>query len=311
MEEELNETSLKTYKITFLGSPSVGKTSIIIQYIYHNLTTPQSTVGIDFFIKQISFPILRVTEKEEDNEKSKSNINKKDISIYKETDNNIGDNTLDSNIDSNIDNNNEEEEEIIPEVTQHQKTIKIKLKICDTAGQERFNSMISGYTRDSFITCIVFDLSNKSTLESIDKWTQIAEESNNGNKIKTKILIIGNKTDLIKDYKSREYKINIKNKINLEDINIKKEIGELGLEEEYNKELNIIRKEIQLKCKKNNWLYCETSALNIKTINELELILKKVIEEDLKKNNYFINKNNSEIEIFEMNKIKTKRWFCF
>lgn len=38
----------KAYKIVFLGNTSVGKTTLISQYLYHKVQSPTPTIGIDF-----------------------------------------------------------------------------------------------------------------------------------------------------------------------------------------------------------------------------------------------------------------------
>ena len=281
MSTEQNNVS--TYKITFLGTQSVGKTSLITQYIYHNAPSPQSTVGIDYFIKPLIFPV---------HSSSTTSLNK-----------------------------NESKSEI-------GKSVNIKLKICDTAGQERFNAMISSYTRDSFLTCVVFDLAEKKTLDDIDRWIRMAETGNSTKK--TKILIIGNKTDLIENYEGRTElqdsygKSDNKESLEqtLEEINIEKEIGNLNIdlpmEEKIETSENCknmaylkeVRESIKIFCKKYNALYCETSALDFSKISELDDMMKKIIEQDLVKNNYYIGRSQADMEVFEMDRVKSRRW-CF
>lgn len=47
---------------------------------------------------------------------------------------------------------------------------KIKMNIWDTAGQEKFKSLVSSYYRNSDIIILVFDLTNQITFKNIDKW---------------------------------------------------------------------------------------------------------------------------------------------
>lgn len=67
-----------------------------------------------------------------------------------------------------------------------------KLQIWDTAGQEKYKSLIPSYIRSSNIVYIMYDITNKSSFENINKWVLFIEkyvpEAN--------ILIIGNKIDL-------------------------------------------------------------------------------------------------------------------
>jgi small GTP-binding protein len=72
----------------------------------------------------------------------------------------------------------------------------IKLQLWDTAGQEKFYSIISSYARDSFLAVILFDVSNESTFLKIDKWVNDLIRVHDPEK-KIKVLIVGNKTDLV------------------------------------------------------------------------------------------------------------------
>ncbi len=87
----------------------------------------------------------------------------------------------------------------------------VSIHIWDTAGQERFNSCVPLFFRGSNIIAIVFDLSDKSTWESVQhKWLPMIEKycgtinnsgviANNENDssiiINTVIALIGNKSD--------------------------------------------------------------------------------------------------------------------
>ncbi|KAK8893233.1 hypothetical protein M9Y10_021650 [Tritrichomonas musculus] len=115
------------HKIVFIGDSSVGKTSIINQYIYGSVTPDhQPTIGIDFFAKSLK-----------------------------------------------IDNKS------------------IRLQIWDTAGQEKFHSMIPMYIRTSTVAVLVYDITSKASFESLDKWLQTVFD--HANPI---IFIVGNKVDL-------------------------------------------------------------------------------------------------------------------
>lgn len=78
-----------------------------------------------------------------------------------------------------------------------------KLHIWDTAGQEKFKSIVYSYFRDVDIVFFVYDVSYKKTFENIEKWNIYV---NNLNSPKDKYLIkylIGNKTDT--DIRTVEY----------------------------------------------------------------------------------------------------------
>lgn len=70
-----------------------------------------------------------------------------------------------------------------------------KIHILDTAGQERFRSITSSYFHMSDYYFVVFDLTNKNSLDSIPDWLQqLKKEKEN-----PKYIILGNKDDLKKN----------------------------------------------------------------------------------------------------------------
>lgn len=73
---------------------------------------------------------------------------------------------------------------------------EVKLQLWDTAGQEKFHSIISSYARDSFLAIVLFDVGNESTFMKIDKWITDLVRVHDAEK-KIKILIVGNKVDLV------------------------------------------------------------------------------------------------------------------
>ena len=78
-------------------------------------------------------------------------------------------------------------------VTLKFKDILAKVHIWDTAGQERFKSIAVNYFRTSngFIFC--YDITNKKSFESIQKWVELAFSNNDSHKVN---FLIGNKCDL-------------------------------------------------------------------------------------------------------------------
>ena len=77
------------------------------------------------------------------------------------------------------------------------KTIKhnnkpYSIQLFDTAGQERFRSITSSYFRMAEYFLLVFDLTNKNTLNSIPDWIESLKEHID----KPKYMILGNKSDL-------------------------------------------------------------------------------------------------------------------
>ena len=70
-----------------------------------------------------------------------------------------------------------------------------KIHIFDTAGQERFRSITSSYFHMSDYYFVVFDLTNKNSLDSIPDWLQqLKKEKEN-----PRYIILGNKDDIKKN----------------------------------------------------------------------------------------------------------------
>ena len=70
----------------------------------------------------------------------------------------------------------------------------IQLKIFDTAGQERFNSLTKQYFQGLNGLFLVYDLTDKSSFDKLDQWLKQAEESIDREKVP--IILLGNKKDL-------------------------------------------------------------------------------------------------------------------
>lgn len=71
----------------------------------------------------------------------------------------------------------------------------IKVQIWDTAGQERFNAIIEHYFRDVTCAVLVYDISNKDSMNHIEEWiSKIQNVDQPGI-----FYLIGNKSDLVKE----------------------------------------------------------------------------------------------------------------
>ncbi len=71
---------------------------------------------------------------------------------------------------------------------------KIKLHIWDTSGQDRFRSMTNLYYRDAQVAILTYDVTNESSLESLNYWLN---ELNDKVEIDNMLLCLaGNKTDV-------------------------------------------------------------------------------------------------------------------
>ena len=80
------------------------------------------------------------------------------------------------------------------------KGYEISLQIWDTAGQERFRSITNNFIKDADGIIYVYDITEKSTFDSLKQWINQSEESTGD----FKKIIVGNKLDLESE---REVKI--------------------------------------------------------------------------------------------------------
>ena len=67
----------------------------------------------------------------------------------------------------------------------------IKLQIWDSAGQEKFRSLIPNYIRGSSLIFLIFAIDNKESFQHLNEWIDFILNVENGN-----IVIVGNKIDL-------------------------------------------------------------------------------------------------------------------
>ncbi|URE00235.1 ras-related protein [Musa troglodytarum] len=64
----------------------------------------------------------------------------------------------------------------------------------DTAGQERFRSLIPSYIRDSSVAVIVYDVASRQSFLNTSKWIEEVRTERGSDII---IVLVGNKTDLV------------------------------------------------------------------------------------------------------------------
>ena len=74
----------------------------------------------------------------------------------------------------------------------------VRLILYDTAGQERFRSLIPMYIREAQIILLIYDISNKDSFDSIPKWVKEITEVKMSDVI---FVLIGNKNDLEEERK--------------------------------------------------------------------------------------------------------------
>ncbi|KAJ3432153.1 ras-related protein rab-5c [Anaeramoeba flamelloides] len=78
------------------------------------------------------------------------------------------------------------------------------LNIWDTAGEERFHSLVKLYYRDTNIAILCFDITKQSSFRDLDHWYQELQNSAPRNVI---LMIVGNKTDLEEEREVQEKEI--------------------------------------------------------------------------------------------------------
>lgn len=64
----------------------------------------------------------------------------------------------------------------------------------DTAGQERFRSLIPSYIRDSSVAVIVYDVTSRQSFLNVHRWVDEVRAERGADVI---IVLVGNKTDLV------------------------------------------------------------------------------------------------------------------
>ena len=69
----------------------------------------------------------------------------------------------------------------------------VKAQIWDTAGQEKFRSLIKSYYSNAHGFVVVYDVTRKETFESLKYWLEVIRTTAAPG---VKVLVIGNKTDL-------------------------------------------------------------------------------------------------------------------
>ncbi|XP_006910538.2 ras-related protein Rab-19 isoform X1 [Pteropus alecto] len=70
---------------------------------------------------------------------------------------------------------------------------KVKMQVWDTAGQERFRTITQSYYRSAHAAIIAYDLTRRSTFESVPHWIHEIEKYGAANLV---VMLIGNKCDL-------------------------------------------------------------------------------------------------------------------
>ena len=140
------------------------------------------------------------------------------------------------------------------------KNIEIKktiyrIQIWDTAGQENFRSIARAYYKNSVCACIVYDITNRNSFNSVQEWIDDCTKQTPKTIL---LLLIGNKNDL----------------------NDKREVQYEGGEEF---------------AKKKNMIFLETSAKTGNNINTIFEKSVEQIDKNIKNNKYDLENENCGI----------------
>jgi Ras-related protein Rab-6A len=69
----------------------------------------------------------------------------------------------------------------------------VRLQIWDSAGQERFRSLIPSYIRDSSVAIVVYDVTSRPSFVNATRWIEDVRAERGSDVL---IVLVGNKTDI-------------------------------------------------------------------------------------------------------------------
>ena len=144
----------------------------------------------------------------------------------------------------------------------------VRIKIWDTAGVNKFHSLVKGFFRNAQGIMVVYDVTNIETYENVKYWTQSIKTQLGNDINKIAVIIIGNKIDC--------------------------------------KEREVNKEEANIYCSELGYPYFETSAKTGENINEtihflVMEVLKKNSLNKTKFNNNNGNDSNNNIKINKHN----------
>ena len=76
-----------------------------------------------------------------------------------------------------------------------QNSEEIRVKLTDTAGQERFGSLSSNYLKKANGIILIYDITNRESFEALNNWADEIKEKSKSDEARP-IILIGNKLDL-------------------------------------------------------------------------------------------------------------------
>lgn len=78
----------------------------------------------------------------------------------------------------------------------------LKVEFWDTAGQEKFKSLMPSYIRNCSVAVIIFDISQQKTFEHVRGWVNIVKEESQN----VECIMVGNKCDITREVAAGEGK---------------------------------------------------------------------------------------------------------
>ena len=139
----------------------------------------------------------------------------------------------------------------------------VRIKIWDTAGQEKFQSLTKGFFRNAQGIMVVYDVTNVETYENLKYWTQSIKTHMGSDIDKISVIVIGNKID------SNEREVN--------------------------------KQDAEIYCSELGYPYFETSAKTGENVNKtIKYLVKEVLKKNsltsskISNNNIKISKNKGE-----------------
>jgi len=144
-----------------------------------------------------------------------------------------------------------------------------KMHIWDAAGNEKFTPLLYSYYKESALAVLVYDMTDTESFIEIENWINKYYTINNINK---SILIVGNKSDLIrKKHVSSEIGEQLAAKYNTKYIEVSSKLN-LNIDEIFNKiieNIDLINENMKL----NNSKYNKYKGIKLYLENEKDLLI--------------------------------------
>ena len=70
-----------------------------------------------------------------------------------------------------------------------------RLQLWDTAGQDRFASLLPTYVRDAHAVVLVYDVTARATFAQLDRWVDLVRRTTEESTLRPTLFLVGNKSD--------------------------------------------------------------------------------------------------------------------